>query len=109
LLDLGQIGSKTYLSLTETLDSETTGSVGQVNLLTDLDIILERDILDLNIVVSPLVEKLTGAIGSGQNVSGQIQSNHARLIELNFEKIVEIKQEKGIVDPSKVKCGYIKV
>jgi hypothetical protein len=72
----------TYLSLAETLDGETTSGVRQVNLLTDLDIILERDILNLNIVIRPLVEKLTGAIGSSQNVGGQIQSNHAVLIKM---------------------------
>jgi hypothetical protein len=50
--------------------------VRQVDLLTDLDIILERDILNLNFLIRPLVEKLTGTVSAGQNVSRQIQSNH---------------------------------
>jgi hypothetical protein len=37
-------------------------------MLTDRDVILERDILDFNIFVGPLVEKLASAIGAGQDV-----------------------------------------
>lgn len=59
-----------HLSLAETLDSEATGGVGQVGVLTDLNVVLERNVLDLNIFVGPLVEKLARAVGAGKNVSG---------------------------------------
>jgi hypothetical protein len=48
------------------------------DVLTDLDVILERNVLDFNVLVGPLVEELAGAIGAGSNVSGQIKSSHVR-------------------------------
>jgi hypothetical protein len=67
-----------YLSLAETLGSETTSSVRNKDVLADLDVVLERNVLDLNVLIGPLVEELARAIGAGENVSGQIKSSHVR-------------------------------
>jgi hypothetical protein len=51
------------LGLAETLGGEATSGVGQVDGGLDLDVVNQRDILDLDIVVGPLVEEADSAIG----------------------------------------------
>jgi hypothetical protein len=77
------IKKHSYLSLAETLGGETASSVRNKNVLTDLDVILEGDVLNLNVLVGPLVEELARAIGAGENVSGQIESSHVSLKSMN--------------------------
>jgi hypothetical protein len=64
--------------------------------LTDLDVVLERNVLDLNILVGPLVEELARAIGAGGNVSGQIESSHFRYkLESDFESVKRKSPKKN--------------
>lgn len=50
---------------------------GDVNGLGDLDIVGERNVLDLNVVVGPLVEELDGA-GLGDDVLGELEGKSNR-------------------------------
>ena len=74
-----------YLSLAEALGSKAAGSVGQVHMLTDLDVVLERNVLDFDVFIRPLVEELAGTVGAGQDVSGQVNRNHAKQIKRQSE------------------------
>lgn len=65
------------LGLSEPLCGVSAGSVGDVDGLGDLDIVGERNVLDLNVVVGPLVEELDGA-GLGDNVLGELESKSNR-------------------------------
>jgi hypothetical protein len=60
---VGETLNNGALGLAETLGGETTSGVGQVDGSLDLDVIDQRDILDLDIVVGPLVEEADSAIG----------------------------------------------
>jgi len=49
------------LGLAETLGSISTSGVGKVDSTSDLNVVGQRDVLDLNIFEGPLVEELDGA------------------------------------------------
>jgi len=49
------------LGLAETLDGITTGRVGEVDGLADLDVVGQGNVPDLDVLVAPLVEQLDAA------------------------------------------------
>lgn len=55
---VGQSLNDWALSLSESLGSVSTSSVGNENWGSDLDVVNQRDVLDLNILERPLVEQL---------------------------------------------------
>lgn len=69
---VGQTLNNGALRLTEALGSVTASGVGDIDGLTDLDVVSEGDVANLNTVVRPLVEELdlTSVLG---DVAGQLR------------------------------------
>lgn len=68
---VGQTLNDWALGLSETLDSITTSSVVEVDWLSDLNVVGQRDVLNLNVVVAPFVEKLDLSL-VGDNLLGEL-------------------------------------
>lgn len=90
---VGETLNNGALGLAETLGSVSASRVRKVNSSSDLDVVGERDILDLNIVERPFVEKLDGArlgdkIG-GESCEAFVDKDFLLFFELFFDLLFD--------------------